>query len=145
MVSKIGMKTRMRIGLSACIWSGWRTNFPSLPFIRVAWSVHLEPCVRVWVCMCEWVCACVLVSVLHAWRAGYMVERNVNVHGKLSCQALWLVLYNTCWSNRAQKTGSGRSMTQTRSSSLTSSIKCSYMYRFQTHITLHTHQYNVQL
>ena len=60
MVSKIGMKTRMRIGLRACIWSGWRTNFPSLPFIRVAWSVHLEPCecVCVDVCVCEWMCVC---------------------------------------------------------------------------------------
>ena len=59
MVSKIGIKTKMRIGLRACIWSGWSRNFPSLPFIRVAWSVHLEPCE----CVCVCVCVCVRKSV----------------------------------------------------------------------------------
>ena len=46
MMSKRGIQTRMRIGFSACIWSGLIVILPSCPFIRTACSVHREPCER---------------------------------------------------------------------------------------------------
>ena len=73
--------------------------------------------------------------------AKYTECKIMCMEGGLSCQAYGqycrCVVY-TCWSNRAQKTGSGRSMTQTRSSSLTSSIKCSCRQK-------HTHTQNIRL
>ena len=44
MSSKMGMKTRMRMGLRACIWSGWICSSPNWPFMRNACNVHREPC-----------------------------------------------------------------------------------------------------
>lgn len=42
-LSKMGMKTRMRAALITCIWSGRIWMLPNLPSILVAWKVHLEP------------------------------------------------------------------------------------------------------
>ena len=40
----MGINTRMRMGLRACIWSGWICSSPSWPFMRNACNVHREPC-----------------------------------------------------------------------------------------------------